>query len=116
MSVKYLFAVFLATAFLMTGCSSKTDSTARKIDDTMKKGGEKVENMLDGTNANKNNGFDPTFGNALNDTDGRFKNTKEYNGMDYIDPNMSGVNGVGATRAEELNNGMASSSSTGTNY
>ena len=45
MSVKYLFAVFLATAFLMTGCTSKTDSTARKIDDTMKKGGEKVENI-----------------------------------------------------------------------
>lgn len=115
MGIKYLFAVFLAAAFLMTGCSSKTDSTARNFEDTMENDGKKIENMLDGTTADETVGFDPTFGTGLNG-EGRVKNVTSNDDMEYTEPNMTDANGGGVTQSSDLNNGMASSSSTGTNY
>lgn len=136
MGIKYILAVFILTAFFVTGCSSNADS-GRFFDEN----GDRIDNTE----------FDPTFGYGL-DADGNiFKDDAENMVEDakdkveemgdsikdtvedmtdggnerrtvegtnpasdgYMSPEMSGVNGAGDYRNTT---GMANTSQTAMDY
>ena len=59
-------------------------------------------------------GYDSTYGTGLNG-EGTMYGTDTYDltGMDYTDPNLAGVNGVGALSGA---NGVVNGANTGTNF
>ena len=133
MGIKYILAVFLAAAFFMTGCSSKADNSGRYFDDNgLNNGvnGRSAEGTLDNNDmygSTTADGYDSTYGTGLNG-EGTMYGTDTYDltGMDYTDPNLTGVNGVGALSGangvvngannDGTHNGMASTTNTGTNF
>lgn len=134
MGIRYILAVFILTAFFVTGCSSGADNSGKYFDE----------------NGNRITEFDPTFGYGL-DSDGRIIKDDAENMVDdaadkvkemgedikdtvddmadgssrttvegtnpasdgYMSPELTGVNGAGDYRDTT---GMAETSHSAANY